>query len=573
MIPNEEVNLIRNKANIVDIISAYINLEPKGKNYFGICPFHDDHNPSLSVSPDKQIYTCFVCGASGNVFSFVKDYENISFPESVKLVGEKIGHNITYKTSENKINKDYYDIMDMANKYFLNNLKSKDGINAKEYLYKRNLNDEIINEFNIGVSFNDNNLSKLLISKKYLEKHIIEIGLANKTDNLYDVFRNRIIFPIRNDKGQVVAFSGRIYNNEDTNKYINSKESIIFKKSNTLFNYDKAKNEVKKSKEIYIVEGFLDVIRMSFIGVKNVVATMGTAFTKDHALLLKKLNVKITLLMDNDDAGEKSTIAAGDELTKYNLNIRVVRLSGAKDPDDYIIQQGENKFKEAIKNPISFFDFKLAYFKKNKDLNKSKDLANYINIIINELNTINDDILKEVTINSLNKEYGIDKDLLKRKLIKTDDKEIKPKIIKKPVKLSKKQKISEALIYMMMKDIKYIRKYEKELGYIPDQEYDQIANDILAYYKINKDFNMADFITFETNNEFYQTVLRIINDHEKNEPQYEEFENYVLDIIKWIKEEQINALIIEQKNEADINRKQKITDLIIKLKKESDSNE
>ncbi|MDD2409241.1 MAG: DNA primase [Bacilli bacterium] len=573
MIPNEEINLIRNKANIVDIISSYINLEPKGKNYFGVCPFHNDHNPSLSVSPEKQIYTCFVCGASGNVFSFVKDYENLTFPEAVKLIGIKIGHNVNSKISENKINREYYEIMNLANKYYLNNLKSKEGFSAKEYLNKRKITEETINEFNIGVSFNDNNLSKLLINKKYTEKQIIEIGLANKSENLYDVFRNRIIFPINNEKGEVIAFSGRIYNNEDTNKYVNSKESIIFKKSNILFNYDKAKSEAKKSKEIFIVEGFLDAIRMHIIGVKNVVATMGTALTKEHALLLKKLNVKIILLMDNDEAGEKSILAAGEELLKYDINVAVVRISGEKDPDDYIIKNGENKFKEVIKNPISFFDFKLLYFKKNKDLNKSKDLANYINTIINELNNVNDDILKEVIINNLNKEFGIDKNLLYSKLIKKEVKLKELKIIKKSLKLNKNKKISEAIIYMMMKDIKYIRKFEKDLGYIPAKEYGQIANDILAFYKINKTFNIADFITFESNNEYYETVLRIINNYEDNEPIYEEFDNYISFIYKWIKEEQINSLLKELKIEPDINRKQEINDLIIKLKRESENND
>ena len=573
MIPNEEINLIRNKADIVDIISSYINLEPKGKNYFGICPFHDDHSPSMSVSPEKQIYTCFVCGASGNVFSFVKDYENVTFPESVKLVGTKIGHNININVKENKVNKEYYDIMDTANKFYLNNLKSKDGLLAKEYLNKRKLSDELINEFNIGVSFNDNNLSKLLISKGYSEKQIIDIGIANQGDNLYDVFRNRITFPITNEKGEIVAFSGRIYNDEATNKYINSKESIIFKKSNTLFNYDKAKLESNKTKEVYVVEGFMDVIRMHTAGVKNVVATMGTALTKEHALLLKKLNVKVTLLMDNDDAGEKSTIAAGEELLKHNLTTLVVRISGEKDPDDYIIKNGKDKFKEVIKNSIPFFDFKLLYFKKNKDLNKSKDLANYINIVINELNEVTDDILREVTINNLNKEFGVDKDVLYSKLVKKEPIIAKPKIIKKTPKLNKNKKLSEAVLYMMMKDIKYIRKYEKDLGYIPDKLYGQIANDILAFYKINKGFNLADFITFETDNEYYETVLRIINDNEINEPIYEEFDDYINSIHKWIKDEQINSLKTELKLEPDINKKLEINDLITKLKRESENNE
>lgn len=572
MIPNEDINLIRSKANIVDIISSYVNLELKGKNFFGICPFHDDHSPSMSVSPEKQIYTCFVCGASGNVFSFIQSYENLSFPEAVKMVATKIGYNLKVDIKENKVNKEYYDIMDTASKFYTNNLKSKDGESAKKYLKKRKLDDSIINEFNIGVSFNDNNLSKLLLGKGYSEKQIVDIGIANLGDNLYDVFRNRITFPIENDKGEVVAFSGRIYNNEDTNKYINSKESLLFKKSNILFNYEKARNEINRSKEVIVVEGFMDAIRMHSIGVKNVVATMGTALTKEHAMLLKRLNVKINILMDNDDAGEKSTIAAGDELLKYNLNVFVTRLSGEKDPDDYIIANGEEKFKEVIKNSISFFEFKLLYFKKNKDLNKSKDLANYINVVIEELNKTTDDILKEVTINNLNKEYGIDKEVIYKKLTKNEPLIAKPMIIKKRPKLNKYKKISEAVLYMMMKDKKYIKIYENDLSYIPDDEYSQIANDILAFNKINKGFNIADFISFEITSEHYETVLRIINDNEKTEPIYEEFDNYIEIIHRWIKDEQITTLMNEMKMEPDINRKQELNDLVINLKKESENN-
>ncbi len=570
MIPNEDINNIRNRANIVDIVSSYINLEPKGKNFFGVCPFHDDHSPSMSVSPEKQIYTCFVCGASGNVFTFVQNYENLSFPESVKVVANKIGFSLNYDVRANNPHKVYYDIMDVANKFYINNLKSQEGKTAKNYLTKRNMDEAIIKEFGIGLSLNDNNLSKLLISKGYTEKQIIDLGLANQGENLYDIFRNRITFPINNDKGEVVGFSGRIYNGESANKYVNTKETIIFKKGNILYNYDKAKNEVNKTKEVIVVEGFMDVIRLHTAGIKNVVATMGTALTKEHAVLLKKLNAKIILMMDNDEAGEKSTLAVGEELLKQNLNVLVVRLSGEKDPDDYIVKNGSEAIKNVLKNPISFFDFKLLYYKKNKDLNKSKDLANYINNIIEELNKSEDDILREVTINNLNKEYGIDKELIYSKLKAKEKIKIVPTIVKPKVRLSKYKKISEAVLYMMMKDIKYIRKYERDLGYIPDSEYCQIANDIMAFYKLNKNFNIADFITFEIKSKYYDTVLRIISDNEQVEPFYEEFDIYLEFIHKWIKENQINELIKELKTEPDVNRKEEINDLIIKLKRESE---
>lgn len=570
MIPNEDINQIRSKANIVDIISSYINLEPKGKNYFGLCPFHDDNNPSMSVSPEKQIYTCFVCGASGNVFSFVQDYENVTFPESVKAVANKIGYNLNIDVKTKRVNEKYFEILDIASKYYINNLNSKDGNSARKYLNNRNLSDEIINTFKIGVAFSDNNLSKLLTQKGYTINDLTTIGLSGEGYSIYDIFQNKIIFPITNERGEVIAFSGRIYNNEEGNKYVNSKESIIFKKGNVLYNYDKAKSEVNKKKEVYVVEGFLDAIKMHSIGVKNVVATMGTALTKEHTSLLKKLNAKIILLFDNDDAGEKSTLSAGEEMLKANLDVHVVRLSGEKDPDDYIVNKGEVKFKDALKETISFFDFKINYLRKSKDLNQSKDLANYINTVIDELNKTDDEILRDVTINNLVKEFGVDKELILSKLTKN----VKPIVIKpkpkKKVRLSANKKLSETVIYIMMQDVKYITRYEKDLGYIPDKVYNQIASDIVAFYKINKEFNIADFISFISESDSLDIVLRIINDNENTEPIYEEFDDYLNMIHKWIKSEQINNLKNSLKLETDANKRLEINDLIIKIKRESD---
>lgn len=235
-IPYDLILEIQRKVNIVDVIGEYLPLEQKGKNYFAICPFHDDHNPSMSVSPEKQIYTCFVCGASGNVFNFVMNYENISFSEAVVKVATKAGINLDIKAKHKEVKQDdkhikFYQMFDITNKYYQNNIKSVYGKAATKYLHERNLDDDIIKEFEIGLSMNDNNVSKLLDKKGYDVNDLVDIGLCGKKGNfIYDTFRNRIIFPLYNLTGQVIGFSGRIYNGEDESKYINSKESVIFKK-------------------------------------------------------------------------------------------------------------------------------------------------------------------------------------------------------------------------------------------------------------------------------------------------------------------------------------------------------
>ncbi len=572
MIPSEEINEIRNKANIVDIISSYINLVPKGKNFFGICPFHDDHSPSLSVSPEKQIYTCFVCGASGNVFTFIQNYENVDFPSAVKIVADKVGHYLNINPLSDNPNKKYYDLLDLANKYFVNNLSSKKGESAKNYLLnERHLSEDIIKEFNIGLSLNDNNLNKLLITKGYTDKEIIDYSLAIKSDTLQDLFKNRITFPICNDKGNVVAFSARIYNGESTSKYINSKESNIFKKGHILYNYDKCKSEVIKTKTIIIVEGQIDAIRVYSVGYKNVVATMGTALTKDHINLLKRLNAKVILMMDNDDAGEKSTVANGEELIKAGMEVSVVRLSGNKDPDSYILEKGIDGFKNAINGAITYFDFKLNYFKKDKNLNKADDLASYVNKIIEELNNSDDEVLKNITINKLADEYHIDKDVIKAKLVKKDTSTKEIKIVRKPkVRLTKYKKAAQAILYAMMNDPKYIRLYKRDLNYFPDKTYKLIANDILAFNNINKEFALADFITYINDLPYKDVIMGIINDNDNQNNIDEDFPKYIVIIKEWIKESQIEKLKEELKNETDINKKEEINDIIIKLKRGSE---
>ncbi len=569
LIPNEEIKNIRNSSNIVDIISSYINLEPHGKNFFGICPFHNDHNPSMSVSEEKQIYTCFVCGNSGNVFNFVQNYENVDFVTAVKIVADKIGYNLKVDPKSASPNKKYYDLMELANKYYINNLNSKDGASAKNYLIKeRYLTEDIIKEFKIGVALNDNNLNKLLTTKGYKDKELIDLSLAVNTDSgLIDLFRNRITFPINDERGNIVAFSARIYNGEDTSKYINSKESVIFKKGNILFNYDKARNEVSKTKTIIVCEGQMDAIRMYSEGIKNVCATMGTALTKEHIALLRKLNSKIILLMDNDAAGEKSTLANGEELVKAGLDTLVVRLSGEKDPDSYILKYGVDAFKDNIKSAISFFDFKINYLKKNKNLAKSDELADYINNVISELNKSDDEILKAVTINQISEKYHIDKSLLESKLIKKEN--VQKEVIKEKAKKksSKYERAAEIILYMMMNDAKYIRRYQKELNYFPDKTYKDIANDILAFKEINGEFNLADFLTYVEGFTYKDKILEIINQNVDFEKLEIDFDNFLSIIRTWINEKQIEKLKAELKNETDIARKEELNDLIIKLKR------
>ncbi len=574
-INQEEINKIRTSVDIIDIISSYIPLTKKGRNFFGVCPFHDDHNPSMSVSSEKQIYKCFTCGASGNVFTFVEEYENVSFIEAVNIVANKAGITLSIPLNkpkgDNKFQK-YYEIMEVASKYYQNNLKTQHGLAAKNYLLGRGFAEEVLNDFQIGVSSDEKDaLKKVLLSKGYDEKTLLDLGvLAQGERSSFDQLFGRIIIPLHNPEGETIGFTGRIYRNEDIAKYVNTKETIIFKKGDTLYNYFLAKESIKREKNVIVVEGQMDAIRLYSEGFKNVVATGGTSLTKEQVELLKKLKVKIILCLDNDKAGFEATYHMGEELTKNGLEVYVIRLSDAKDPDEYIKKFTKEAFDKNLKSLIKYFDFKIIYFKNNKDLNNSSDLAKYINEILESLKKEKDEILKEITIQKLSKDYQIEINILKEKLGKVVKPIIAPKVVKEEVKRKDKyEQACEKLLYYMMNDRLYIKMYQRQLGFIPFSEYRNIANEIIYFYDLNKIINVADFISFVNNKEvIYKKVLNIISENDDSEFVTSEMELYIKIIKEYITKQEIIKLKERLKNELDINKKVEIANKITELKKE-----
>lgn len=579
-IPYDVILDIKSKVNIVDVISEYLPVEQKGKNYFAICPFHDDHNPSMSISPEKQIYTCFVCGASGNVFNFVANYEKVSFVSAVKKVAQKAGINLDinvkedYKPQDTKYDK-YYKMFDITNKYYQNNIKSVYGKKAIEYLHNRKIDDDIINEFEIGLSMNDNNVSKLLEKKGYDVNELIDIGLCGKKDNfIYDIFRNRIMFPLYNLYGKPVGFSGRIYNGEKDSKYVNSKESIIFKKGNLLYNYHRALSHAREKHQIIVVEGFMDVIRLYTIGIKNVVATMGTAITKEHANLLMKLSKNIVLCFDGDKAGEKATNAFIELANGNDSNIKVVRLEDNLDPDEYILTKGKDKMIYNLSHAQSVYDYKLSSYKENIDFNDSKEVSNYINVMIKEFEKIDDDIVREIEIKKLSESTNVSYDLIKSKL---KDSEKKVIITHKPknIKINKYEKASKYILYRMINDNNMILYYFNNLSYLPNDTERKLASEIVLFYKKFNSFNLSDFIIYlEDKKELINLVVDISDLKYTEDELNDNIDNY-FDVIKEsLYNNQIVKLTSELKNESNSVKRMEIAQKIVDLKiKESNKDE
>ena len=567
----EKIIEIRNSVNIVDVVSNYISLTKKGKNYFGVCPFHEDSDPSMSVSEEKQIFSCFSCHTAGNVFNFVMEYEHVSFIEAVKIIAKIGGIDVQIDTNikENIKDKSIYDIYDLAHKLYLNNIKTEHGKAPLEYLTNRGFTEEMIKEFEIGLAIKSNNtLSNLLLKKDFKESDLINSTLIVKDDRgFHDFFYDRIMFPLHDINNKVIGYSGRIYYKSDAPKYINSKEHPLFKKGEFLYNYQRAKNECRMKNTVILMEGFMDVIRAYSIGVKNVVATLGTAFTKNHAMLIRKLANNVIICYDGDKAGAKATFACSDELLKLGITPKIVRLEENLDPDEYVLKYGKDKFIEKINNPISIMDFKLSFLKNQKDLSQTVDKANYAKEVLAEINKIDDEMLKEISLKKLSEEVDLDIEYLKKWLV---EKETKEPVVKKEkfIKTSIYEKAEQGLLYFMLKDTDVIKRFDSKMIYFPDKKYRELYNEIKCFINDFNYINEADFITYITVEDLKQTLNEILVLDYKEEYK----DNMVNDYIKTIKEkniiDQCDRLKKELKNTKDEEKQkeifQKIVDIMVR---------
>lgn len=554
---NNSLNEIKNSVDIVNVISSYIPLSAKGKNYFGVCPFHDDHSPSMSVSAEKQIYTCFSCGATGNVFKFIQDYENISFMEAVKKVADIAGISVNIK-SHNDYNKyqDLYDIYELSQKFYQNNINSSKGKKAREYLYSRSLNDEIIKEFGIGLSLPDRDILTNILKGKYDEDTLIKSGLINEGEyDLYDVYHNRIMFPLFSLNGQVIGYNGRVYNGEKENKYVNSKETPIFKKRELLYNYHRAKDECRLKKKVYIVEGPMDVIRCYTVGLKNVVAALGTAFGHEQAMLIRKLASEVILMYDGDDAGLKGTKITIEELEKLGIEPKIVRLEDNMDPDEYILTKGKDTFLNKISNPMNNMEFKASLLKKGVNLNNSEELAKYANNMITEISKIDDEVLKEISINKLSDETKLDVNFIKDKIASLKPiKEIKEQ--PKKIRLSKYEKSEQALLFYMLRSDMVIKLYDKRITHMPTAKYRHLAFQINYFYKQHGFINISDLITeLRDDPESLNTIGEINILKLKEDIDVDAINDYLNNIKEYNEKNEINKYKDELKQEVDLKKK------------------
>lgn len=425
-IPEDFINEVRNSVNIVDVISQYVSLEKKGKDYIGLCPFHQEKTPSFTVNEEKQFFKCFGCGKGGNVYKFLMYKDNLTFPESVEQVANFAHIPMPSGYSNHQTNSNLTPVMkinqDAADFYHRVLVTTRAGERGMAYAKKRELDKKTIDHFGIGYAPQQENLLLLYLrGKNYQDDDLVKSGLfiQSKSGELYDRFRDRLMFPLSDESGRVIAFSGRRLSNDKTEaKYINSPETEIFTKSKLLFHFAEAKKAAREEKHLVLYEGYMDVIAAYKAGVKSGIASMGTSLTDEQVYMMRRNNRNIIINYDGDDPGVHAAERAVQMFKQAGgFNIGVVVLPEGLDPDEYVKKYGEDKYHSEVKGALSATDFLLKRLAKKFNLNNDLDRINYLNEAVKEISNISDPVQQDLYLRKIADENKVSFEALKANLL------------------------------------------------------------------------------------------------------------------------------------------------------------
>ena len=563
MISQQVIEEIRKQADIVQIISSYIEVKKKGNQYVAVCPFHADKNPSLNISKQLQIYKCFSCQAGGNVFTFVQEYERINFIDAVKKVASMIGYSSkeleepTRQVSSEVTNA--LNVVKNANELYQYLIKSNDGKVALDYLLNRGISEEMISYFELGYSSSNPELTiKLLRGKGIDIEQIEKVGILKRQNGLFtDIFTGRVTFPIYNEHSECIGFSARRIIDNDEAKYVNSPNNILFNKSSVLYNYQNAKKEAKREGAVYVVEGFMDVFALYQVGIKASVAIMGTALTSTHAKMLKKLNVPVRLCLDGDEAGQHAMVRVGEILEEAGIDYQVVDYGkSTQDPDEIYQKYGKDILYKLLHRLMDKYDFSYSYYKKKFDLSTSQGRRLFIETVIPFISKINDVITKDILVGRLSIDTGVTKDLINSEISKNGQKAVQKATYdtiryeanKPPRKLSRLQNIEKNVITMMLNSQYAIRDYMTYgNNYFINKIYLSIANYAIDVYEENQTFDVGLLISKmqQSNDPNANILISKIAELKQNEhaqPYSQTAMHEILDSLR-------NEIIKESKNE------------------------
>lgn len=582
-----DIDTIKKSLDIVDVISRYLTVTKKGNRYYALCPFHNDTNPSLTISKEKNIFKCYACGEGGNVITFIQKYEHIPFKEALFKAAEMAGIDTNqYKNNFESANKEYYKCLKDLSDYYSLAIELANGEKAKKYCESRGLNEEIRKRFHIGYApLNGEETIKYLRGCDNPMEVIDNLGLCNIVNGeRVDLNKGRLVFPITDINDNIVAFSCRRLEDDDSPKYVNSKETIIFKKSNVLYNYAFAKDFARKEGHIYILEGFMDVIALYKIGIKNAVGLMGTALTNDHIKLLKNLNVEVRLCLDNDNAGQKAEATIIKEFEKQGINYRIVKLSKlAKDCDEILNIHGEEKLKEFVNTLVTKQEFILNYYSQGYDLTDDTERKKFVYDIIDKISNIKDQLDIEEYAEKIAKISGFSKTTIMNLLNDKRDKQAKIEEantisasyyvseantpIKEAIEKANKNKrignLEGELLYHMLKSKMAIDYFNSYVQYFSNPIYSEIALYLQDYEELNKEVssdNLIDFVSQNVNAVNNDMIINAITSIDNDE-------KYHYPLTKKTLEDLCNNLNKER------TLYQKNSEIESKLKKELDDNE
>ncbi len=571
-IDEETIKAIRRKHPIKEIVERYIPLTKKGEDYWGLCPFHADNHPSMSVSTRLDMFQCFVCKKAGNVFNFIAGIENITYGEAINKLAQEDGYEVR---SVERIdpNLKNYEVMSLAVKYYQNNINSVLGENAIFYLQERKIDRETIKKFELGVSISKQPLTPFLLNQYDLNT-LIDLGLTSTSEK--DVFNDRIMIPIHDLYGNPIGFGARIYQTKDSSKYVNTKATKIFDKGNILYNYHRAHQNLSKEDSIIIMEGYFDVIRASTIGVNHCVAPMGTSLTKNHIQILKKITKHVILCFDGDEAGKMATVHAIPLLEEAGLDTKIIRLE-EKDPDDFILKRGKEAFLEKIKNPLNVIDFKMSILGEKKNLNDIQETSTYLDQIIHELLKEKDDILVELTLKKLSTRFNIEYQTLNYRYLECKKNNIRTDTVKLPKIVNKcSNQYGQAvdnLLYYMIESPDVAEKALANVSMILDDKKRRLFNEIIYYYHEYGQVIIADFSTYlSTKTNVFDTFEGIFSLNLKREYTEEEIDDYIKCINYYYKKNIIDKLKVDLQKETDPMKQALIISEMMKIRgvKEND---
>ncbi|HFD6381813.1 TPA: DNA primase [Staphylococcus aureus] len=547
------INEIKDKTDILDLVSEYVKLEKRGRNYIGLCPFHDEKTPSFTVSEDKQICHCFGCKKGGNVFQFTQEIKDISFVEAVKELGDRVNVAVdieaTQSNSNVQIASDDLQMIEMHELiqefYYYALTKTVEGEQALTYLQERGFTDALIKERGIGFAPDSSHFCHDFLQKKGYDIELAyEAGLLSRNEenfSYYDRFRNRIMFPLKNVQGRIVGYSGRTYTGQEP-KYLNSPETPIFQKRKLLYNLDKARKSIRKLDEIVLLEGFMDVIKSDTAGLKNVVATMGTQLSDEHITFIRKLTSNITLMFDGDFAGSEATLKTGQNLLQQGLNVFVIQLPSGMDPDEYIGKYGNDAFTTFVKNDKkSFAHYKVSIL-KDEIAHNDLSYERYLKELSHDISLMKSSILQQKAINDVAPFFNVSPEQLANEIQFNQapanyypEDEYGGYIEPEPIgmaqfdNLSRQEKAERAFLKHLMRDkdtfLNYYESVDKDN--FTNQHFKYVFEVLHDFYAENDQYNISDAVQYVNSNELRETLISLEQYNLNDEPYENEIDDYV----------------------------------------------